>query len=78
MAQAVLEKAYTFANEGSHNRVLWKIAFALSELVPEPQASELRNQAREIIDTIATGLDDPELRQSFLNQPQVQSLAMVA
>jgi predicted ATPase/class 3 adenylate cyclase len=77
-AQAVLEKAYTFANEGGHNRVLWKIALALSELVDEPKASELRNQAREIIDRIANGLDDPELRRSFLIQPQIQSLTELA
>jgi hypothetical protein len=59
-------------------RVLWE-ALALSAGLharkgAEPAAADLRRQAREIVDEIAGGLPDPELRRRFLARDDVRAL----
>ena len=56
---------------------LWPVLILLSELEDDPAAAEqLRQQAKEIVETIAGKIGDENLRASFLAQPQVrESLA---
>ncbi|MGB3715892.1 MAG: BREX system ATP-binding domain-containing protein [Candidatus Promineifilaceae bacterium] len=70
----VLAKAMEFTQESGIKRVAWKVMLLLSELVDEDKALVLRNQAREIIDWIADGIEDSDLRQSFLSKSQVRQL----
>jgi tetratricopeptide (TPR) repeat protein len=56
-------------------RMLWPILFGLSQLEDDPaEARQLRQQAGEIIHTIAGNIGRPTLRESFLNQPRIQEV----
>jgi tetratricopeptide (TPR) repeat protein len=56
-------------------RILWRVLYALSQIEPDPiQAKCLRTGARKIIDYIAYHIDQAELQESFLNQPDVRAV----
>jgi tetratricopeptide (TPR) repeat protein len=76
-ALSVLEKAIAFTEKNGIKRVAWKIKLLLSELVDEDESLVLRAEARDIIDWIAEGIDDPELRQSFLRKSPANQLKEV-
>ncbi|MCB0212681.1 MAG: AAA family ATPase [Anaerolineae bacterium] len=60
------------AEEMGSRRWLWPILFALSQLEPDPtEAERLHQQARDIIGYI-TEHTSPDLRDSFLDLPEVQ------
>jgi hypothetical protein len=73
-ALSVLSKAMEFVEISGVKRVAWKVMLLLSELVDEEESLVLRNQARAIVEWIADGVDDPELRQSFLSKSLVSRL----
>ena len=55
-------------------RMLWQILLALSKVETDPaEADNLRQQARETVEYIANHIDQDDLRQSFLNLPDVQA-----
>jgi tetratricopeptide (TPR) repeat protein len=72
-ARVVLENACTRIREMGIKRVLWKALLALATLVEEDEAGPLRREAQEIVTWIAEGIEDPDLRQSFLNLPVITS-----
>jgi tetratricopeptide (TPR) repeat protein len=77
LARTALEEASRISGQIGQKRVLWKAYLALAELSEEQEAAELRQKAREIVDWIAAGVDDPELRQSFLQQPLVRPVSVI-
>lgn len=73
-ARACWLEARAVAEEMQARRWLWPILFALSRLESDPtEAKRLRQQAREVIEYIASHTP-PELRASFLGLPTVQEL----
>jgi hypothetical protein len=58
--------------------ILWQIDIALSGIAAATgdaaRAAELRNEARAIIDRIASSIDALELRSSFLGLPDVAAV----
>jgi tetratricopeptide (TPR) repeat protein len=76
-AQAALLEAQIEAEQTNSRWMLWRILAALAEVEHArgdlEQAQILRGQAREIIEYIATHTP-PELRESFLNLPDVRAL----
>jgi tetratricopeptide (TPR) repeat protein len=76
-AMTALAKAMEFTVDNGIKRVSWKVKLLLSELVDEDEAQVLRNQARETIDWIADGIEDPDLRLSFLSKSQAHQLIEV-
>jgi predicted ATPase/class 3 adenylate cyclase len=75
LAQEQILKARAAAEAIGSRRLLWQILFGLSQLEDDPAvAQQLHQQAREIIGSISERIDRPELRESFLNQPQVQAV----
>jgi class 3 adenylate cyclase/tetratricopeptide (TPR) repeat protein len=76
-ALIVLEKAMEFTRDSGIKRVAWKVMSLLSELVDEDEAQVLRNEAREIVEWIADGIENPDLRQSFLDKSQVHQVIEV-
>jgi hypothetical protein len=67
-ARAVAEKM------GSR-RTLWHILHALGQLEREPaQAEQFRREARQVVEYIASHIDQDDLRRSFLGQPDVQAV----
>ena len=56
-------------------RILWRILYALSQIEPEPSQAEcLLNGARDVLKYIVDHIDQAELRESFLNQPDVRAV----
>ena len=76
-ARGVLLEARKEAEGLGSRRNLWRILFALSQIEAqrgnEGGASELKSHAREIVGYIAEH-SPPELRESFLNLPEVREL----
>lgn len=59
-------------------RILWRILYALSQIEPDPAQVEcLRAEARQVLTYIVDHIDAPDLRQSFLSQPEVQRVLEV-
>ena len=55
--------------------MIWPNLVALSQLEDDPtQAENLRQEAREIIETIASHTSDPFLCAAFLDRPQIRTL----
>jgi DNA-binding SARP family transcriptional activator len=77
-AQAALARAREEAQALNARRVLWEVLAALAELADRRGETEtahaLRRYAREILQTIVDDVDDPQLRQHFLERPVVQVL----
>lgn len=69
-----LRKARTEAEAIDARWMLWQILAALSQIEPDPTiAQQLRQQTGQIIETIAHHTP-AELRDSFLNRPEVQTV----
>jgi hypothetical protein len=63
------------AEEIGSRRILWRILHALSQIESDPiRAERLRTGARDILEYISEHIDQPELRDSFLNQPDVRAV----
>jgi tetratricopeptide (TPR) repeat protein len=74
-ARERLIEARSAAEAIRSQRMLWPILFSLSQLEDDPaEARRLRQQAGEIIHTIAGNINRPNLRETFLNQPRVQAV----
>jgi tetratricopeptide (TPR) repeat protein len=74
-ARERLEEARSAAEAIGSRRMLWPILFSLSQLEDDPaEATHLRQQAGEIISAISEHIDRPNLRETFLNQSQVQAV----
>jgi hypothetical protein len=55
--------------------MLWQILGTLSQLGIDPtEAKRLRQQAQEIVHSIADNIGNPELRASFLSLAEVQEV----
>jgi hypothetical protein len=73
-----LAEAIERAERLGERRVLWE-ALALSADLharrgADPEAADLRRRARAIVDDIAAGLPDPDLRRRFLSRDDVHAL----
>ena len=56
-------------------RTLWRVLNALSQLEGDPtEAERLRQEAQHVIEYIAEHIDCADLRESFLNLPDVQAV----
>ncbi len=77
-AEAALLEAKQLAEELGSRRILWQILIAMSEIEMkrgrEMAAYKLRQQAQQIIETIAGHIDQIDLRESFMNLPQIRSV----
>jgi class 3 adenylate cyclase/tetratricopeptide (TPR) repeat protein len=77
-AHQVLTEAFALADTSGSNLHLWPILADLatvnSRLGKHNEARANREKARQIVETIADGLDELGLRESFLNQARVQVL----
>ncbi|GAB4443048.1 MAG: AAA family ATPase [Anaerolineae bacterium] len=74
-ARKTLLEAQAKAEALGSRRMLWQILLALSQLETDPgEATRLRRQAQEIVETIASNVGDPELRASFLDLAEVKEL----
>ncbi|MDT8305510.1 MAG: AAA family ATPase [Anaerolineae bacterium] len=72
-ARACLEEAATAAKAMGARASLWPILFALSQAVDDQGAAQmLRQQAGEIVTTIAGRAPSPELRQSFIHRADIR------
>ena len=75
-AQGIWQQARTESEAMGERRMRWRILTGLAEIVGDVQeAAELRQSAREIVAYIAGNAGRPEIRQSFLNRPDVRRLA---
>jgi len=76
LARPLLEEARMQAEALGSRRSLWPILMALSEIEARSgdaaKAEDLRHQARQIVEYIASHLDDA-LRATFLNLPEVRA-----
>jgi len=77
-AHQVLTEACSLAEASGSNLHLWPILTGLatvnSKLGKHKEAKANREKARQIVETIADGLNEIGLRESFLNQARVQEL----
>jgi class 3 adenylate cyclase/tetratricopeptide (TPR) repeat protein len=77
-AEEALLEARELSEQTNGRQILWQILATLAgveDRVRNPDAArQLRSQAREIVNYIATNADPPEQKQSFLNRPEVQRL----
>jgi class 3 adenylate cyclase/tetratricopeptide (TPR) repeat protein len=75
-AERVLSEARSEAERREHRRVLWEILRELSEILDAQgnaeAARDLRAEARRLVEGIAEGVDEGELRSSFLDRPDVK------
>jgi class 3 adenylate cyclase/tetratricopeptide (TPR) repeat protein len=78
-AGRVVGRARDQAERLGERRVLWEILAASAELRDRAgkaeEASELRRAAREIVEHIAAGIADEELRNRFLGRDDVRALS---
>jgi tetratricopeptide (TPR) repeat protein len=74
-ARDCLTKAQEAAEAVGSRRALWRILPALARVEEdESRAASARRQARGIVRYIADHINDPALRRTFLDQPEVMSL----
>jgi tetratricopeptide (TPR) repeat protein len=75
-AERALAEAWSHAERLEHRLVLWEILAELSQIVAASGdaegAEEFRSEAQSIVEHIADGLEDVELRTSFLTRPDVR------
>jgi hypothetical protein len=73
-----LSDAIERAGRLGERRVLWEALALSAELHArrgaEPEANDLRRRARSIVDEIAAGLPEPDLRRRFLARDDVRAL----
>jgi tetratricopeptide (TPR) repeat protein len=77
-ARAALAEARTEAEQLGSRRTLWPILLAQAEAEEAQgnlaEAAALRRQAGDVVQQFAQGLSDPDLRQSFLNLPNIRAV----
>jgi len=74
-AHKSLQKARAEAETICSRSSLWPILFNLSQIEDDPvEAQALRQQSREIIEYVASNVDDVELRTSFLALPEARAV----
>jgi len=77
-AAQVLTEARSFAKKLDSKFHLWVILSRLADvsekLGQQDNAMTQRQQARDIVFSIANGIENVEFKQSFLNQPRIQKL----
>ena len=74
-ARERLLEAHTEADAMGARWSLWQIFLALSKVETDPsEADNLRQQARQIVEYITDHINQDDLRQSFLNLPDVQEV----
>jgi class 3 adenylate cyclase/tetratricopeptide (TPR) repeat protein len=77
-AEAVLQKVFALAKEIGNPPQLWKTYQALGELYEKQgatvQARSAYASATEVIDRVASQLQDQEIKQTFLSARQVQEI----
>jgi hypothetical protein len=72
--QRFLESRSEAEDVGSR-RVQWRVLLALSQIEPDPaEAERLRSKARQVVEYIVNHIDQDDLRNSFLNRPDVRLL----
>ena len=73
-----LAEAIELAEQLGERRVLWEALACSADLHArrgaEPEAADLRRRARAIVEEIAAGVSDPELRRRFLARDDVRDL----
>ena len=73
-----LAEAIELAEQLGERRVLWEALACSADLHArrgaEPEAADLRRRARAIVEEIAAGVSDPELRRRFLARDDVRNL----
>jgi hypothetical protein len=73
-----LTEAIHRAEHLGERRVLWEALAMSADLHArrgaEPEAADLRRRARSIVEEIAAGLPEPELRRRFLARDDVRAL----
>jgi tetratricopeptide (TPR) repeat protein len=72
-AGLVLTEARETAAAVGHRRILWEILVALARVVDAEQGAALRQEARQIVRSMADTLDD-DLRKRFLDRPDIRAL----
>lgn len=74
-ARQRLLESRTIAEEIGVSRILWRILYALSQLENDARKSEeLQQEARRVIEAIASRIDQGDLKRSYLNQPEIISI----
>jgi hypothetical protein len=74
-AYNTLLEARTEAEAIGSRRLLWQILGTLSQVETDPtEVNCLRQQAQEIVQSIADNIGNPELRASFLGLAEVQEV----
>jgi len=74
-ARVSLLEAKGIAEAIGARATLWPILFALSHLETNPaSAQQLHKQAQAIVEIISNHIGTSDLRNSFLNQPNVREL----
>jgi tetratricopeptide (TPR) repeat protein len=75
-AHQILMEARSLAAAMGSNQLLWQILFLLAKVEDQhgrdKDAESMRDEARQIIDTIATHLKETGLSQSFLEQARIR------
>jgi DNA-binding SARP family transcriptional activator/predicted ATPase len=81
-AQEAFGEARALAGANRERSILWPVLLELAQMVEEDGDSEtahsLNEQAREVVDYIADHMDDPELRQTFLERAAVRACSAAA
>ncbi len=79
-AERVLADAAERASRLGEPLPLWEALALTAEILrrrgAENEAAESRRRAREIVDRVASGIDDEDLRRSFLAREEVRSLGL--
>lgn len=74
-AVQLLQEARVAAEEIGSRRTLWRILFKLSQLEVDPEtAFLLQREAQEVLHYISKRIGAPDLRKSFLAQPDVKAV----
>lgn len=73
-ARSALEEGLQAARSIGSRWAEWQLLQALAGMSAGEQASLWLGEAQEIVTSIAGHISDPELRRSFLSQPEVQKL----
>ena len=69
------QEALFLAHETEQRFLCWQLHVELAHIAPNPNLCTVHlNMAREIINQIATPIEDEELRRSFLQAPLVQAV----
>jgi tetratricopeptide (TPR) repeat protein len=70
-ARDALRQAKLTQEESGSQRILWRILTALADLSAPEEAAALRREAWQIASRIADGIEDADLRETFLKHPDV-------